>query len=259
METKKSNNSKMGESFAIGSKIGYMNKLYEIVENNYCGNCSISDICCNSDVSSNNIDNILSRDERINIFGECSPIKRKDRKSVVFKEISSNDDVYDVEVLYKNDKELLPIRINIPSGYTIDIENSDLANNIIKFKSKWLTLEQIYNTAKVTNYHTCLSEIKDSTGDKICKFREKLVALANLMDIVRYFNGNWNFDFEKDTHGYAIAFYYNTTEYPQYHVVAINSISDIYYGNPVFKNEADAQYVIDNPNFREVLDNIFKV
>lgn len=32
-----------------------------------------------------------------------------------------------------------------------------------------------------------------------------------------------------------------------------------YYGNPVFKNEADAQYVIDNPNFRDILDIIFKL
>lgn len=37
------------------------------------------------------------------------------------------------------------------------------------------------------------------------------------------------------------------------------SATDVYYGNPVFKNEADVKYVIDNPNFREVLDKIFKV
>lgn len=90
MPTKRSSNYKIGESFAIGYKIDYMNKLYEIVENTYCENCSISDICCNSDISSNNIDNVLSRDERVKIFGECSPIKRKDRKSVVFKEIPIN-------------------------------------------------------------------------------------------------------------------------------------------------------------------------
>lgn len=29
--------------------------------------------------------------------------------------------------------------------------------------------------------------------------------------------------------------------------------------NIMFKNEADVQYVIDNPNFRDILDNIFKV
>lgn len=122
METRKNNDIKeFGESFAIGSKIDYMNKLYEIVENKYCVNCSISDICCNSDVSNNNNNNVLSRDERVRIFGECSPIKRKDRKSVIFKEIpADDDDVYDVEVLYKNDKELLPIRINIPYNFPLN-------------------------------------------------------------------------------------------------------------------------------------------
>lgn len=41
--------------------------------------------------------------------------------------------------------------------------------------------------------------------------------------------------------------------------VCINSDTDMYFGNIMFKNETDAKYVIDNPNFREVLDNIFKV
>lgn len=35
--------------------------------------------------------------------------------------------------------------------------------------------------------------------------------------------------------------------------------TDMYFGNIMFKNEADVQYVIDNPNFRDILDNIFKV
>ena len=44
-----------------------------------------------------------------------------------------------------------------------------------------------------------------------------------------------------------------------YQIVHINSDTDMYFGNIMFKNEADAQYVIDNPNFRDILDNIFKV
>ena len=215
-------------------------------------NCSISDICCNSDVSNNNIDNVLSRDERIKIFGECSPIKRKDRKSVVFKEISTYNDVYDVEVLYKNDKELLPIRINIPSGYTIDIENTDLANNIIKFKRKWLSLEQLYKLAKENNHVTHRDSIKDFSNSK-------LVSLANLMDIARYFNGNWKYRNRGDNDGYMIAYDKTRTEEDAYQVVHINSDTDMYFGNIMFKNEADAKYVIDNPNFRTILDTIFKV
>lgn len=260
------------KEFAIGTKIKYDGKLYEVVEGKYCDNCSIATICANSDKTDANPIKVLSKNKRLSVFGECSGIVRSDGKSVVFKEVSSNEealaneevssneeDVYDIEVLYKNNKELLPIRINIPSGYAIDIENSDLANNIIKFKSKWLSLKQLYKLAKDNNYHTCLSEIKDSTGDKTCEFREKLVALANLMDIARYFNGNWKYRNRGDNNGYMIAYDKTRTEEDGYQVVCINSDTDMYFGNIMFKNEADAKYVIDNPNFRDILDNIFKV
>ena len=240
------------KEFAIGTKIEYNGKLYEVVEQNLCDNCSIANICSNNDVAKNDSDNLLSRDKRISIFGECSPICRTDRKSVVFKEIPADDDVYDVEVLYKNDKELLPIRINIPSGYTIDIENSDLANNIIKFKRKWLSLEQLYKLAKESNHVTHRDSIKYFSDSK-------LVALANLMDIARYFNGDWKYRTRGDNDGYMIAYDKTRTEEDSYQVVHINSDTDMYFGNIMFKNEADAKYVIDNPNFRSILDVIFKV
>ena len=115
----------------------------------------------------------------------------------------------------------------------------------------------MYNMAKATNYHTYLSEIKDSTDDKTCEVREKLIALANLMDIAKYFNGNWKYDFTKECVGYSIV-YCKFAEEPHYSVREINNSGYTYYGNPVFKNEADAQYVIDNPNFRNILDKIFK-
>ena len=88
MQTRKNNDTK---EFAIGTKIGYNGKLYEVVEQKFCNECSLKNICPNNDiVTNNNSDNLLSRDERINVFGECSPIKRIDNKSVVFKEITIN-------------------------------------------------------------------------------------------------------------------------------------------------------------------------
>lgn len=262
MPTNKSNNNKIGKAFAIGTNIEYNGKSYEVTESNQCCDCSLAAICSSNDKSSN-IKGDLLREERIKIFGECSSIKRPDTKSVVFVEVpnTSKEEYYKVIPLYIDDKsiQLRPVEFDLPNGYEIDKENSDLSKGIIKFKNKWLTIEQLYKLAKNNNYHTCLSEIKNSTGYKTSEVREKLIALSNLMDIANYFNGDWKFDSEKDTQGYAIAFYYNTTEYPQYNVIAIHSTSDIYYGNPIFKNEADAQYVIDNPNFRDILDNIFKV
>lgn len=250
------NNNEVGKSFAIGTKIEDDGKLYEVTESNQCCDCSLAAICSSNDKSSN-IKGDLLREERIRIFGECSSIRRPDKKSVVFVKIAkdtSDELSHTVIPLFTDDRhiQLRPVEFDLPNGYKIDVEASDLTKGIVRFKRKWLTLEQIYKLAKENDYITNRSAIKEFRDDK-------LAALANLMDIARYFNGNWKFDSEKDTHGYAIAFYYNTTEYPQYNVIAINSTSDIYYGNPVFKNEADAQYVIDNPNFRNILDKIFKV
>ncbi len=252
MPTKRNNNNK-GKEFAIGTKIEYNDKLYEVARGKYCYDCSIASICSSNDITSGSrICDVLSRDKRLSIFGECSSITRDDNISVVFKEIPKNINLNIIQPLVKTDNTVEALQIKAPTNFEIDVEASDLEKGVIKFKSKWLTLEQLYKLAKNNVYFTNRDAIKDFCNDKI-------VVLANLMDIARYFNGDWNFDSEKDTHGYAIAFYYNTTEYPQYNVVAINSTSDIYYGNPVFKNKADAQYVIDNPNFRHILDTIFKV
>lgn len=77
------------KEFAIGTKIEYNGKLYEVVRDKYCDNCSIANICSNNDkTSGNNITGVLSRDKRIIIFGECSKIHRSDNTPIVFKEIS---------------------------------------------------------------------------------------------------------------------------------------------------------------------------
>ena len=255
------NNNEVSKSFAIGTKIEYMNKLFEVTESNQCCDCSLATICSSSNISaSDRNDDALSREEKINIFGECSSLRRPDTKSVVFVEVPTTKEqyVYNCNPLYKTNNELMPILIDLPNGYVIDKEHSDFDKGIIAFKNKWLTLEQLYKSAKDNNYYTYLSEIKDSTDDKICEIREKLIALSNLMDIARYFNGDWYYRTRGDNSGYMIAYDKTRTEEDAYQVVHINSDTDMYFGNIMFKNKADAQYVIDNPNFREVLDTIFK-
>lgn len=256
------NKNELGKAFAVGTKIEYNGKSYEVIESDSCVDCSIASICSSSNISGGiDIGSTLFRDKRINIFGECSSLKRPDTKSVVFIEIPKDDskdnskyEYYKISPLwvYNNPTQLRPIELVLPNGHEIDVESSDLSKGIIRFKRKWLSLEQLYKIAKESNHITHRDAIKHFTNIK-------LVALANLMDIARYFNGDWNFNSKKDNHGFAITSYYKTTGYPHYNVIAIDSTSDIYYGNPVFKNEADAQYVIDNPNFRDILDNIFKV
>lgn len=262
------NNNEVSQSFAIGTKIEYMNKLFEVTESNQCCDCSLATICSNSDISAGDRnDDVLSRDKRINIFGECSSLRRPDSKSVVFVEVpkdkskdDSKDEYYKIIPLWidNNPTQLRPIKFVLPKDYVIDKEHSDLDKGIIRFKNKWLTLEQMYNVAKATNYHTYLSEIKDSTADKSYTVRNKLIALANLMDITNYFNGGWEYDVTEEVVGYSIA-YYKFVEKPHYSVCKLDNSVYTYYGSPVFKNEADAQYVIDNPNFKDILDKIFKM
>ena len=145
----------------------------------------------------------------------------------------------------------MPIQIDLPNGYIIDKDNSDFIKGIICFKNNWLTLEQLHNIMRENNismyYDNCMNFAPN-----------KLLALANLMDIARYFNGDWNYNTNVSDIGYSIA-YDDSTKEPCYVTRIENSDTDIYYGNVVFKNEADAQYVIDNPNFRDILDKIFKV
>ena len=77
------------KEFDIGTKIEYDGKLYVVIQGKYCNDCSIVSICYGNDITSGNkISDVLSRDQRINIFGECSKIHRNDNTPIVFKEIS---------------------------------------------------------------------------------------------------------------------------------------------------------------------------
>ena len=253
-------NSERGKAFDIDTKIEYMNKLYEVRESNSCCDCSLATICSSSDISAGDRNNdTLSRDKRINIFGECSSLRRLDKKSVVFVEIPKDDskdnskyEHYKISPLwvYNNPTQLRPIEVVLPNGHEIDVESSDLSKGIIRFRRKWLTIEQLYKLAKENNHITHRDSIKHFSDSK-------LVALANLMDIARYFNGDWKYDVTKEVVGYSIA-YYKFVEKPHYSVCKLDNSVYTYYGSPVFKNKADAQYVIDNPNFRSILDVIFK-
>lgn len=72
-----SNRSKneIGKTFAIGTKIEYMNKLYEVTESDSCCDCSLATICSSSDISAGDRnDDALSRDKRINI---CDKLEKE--------------------------------------------------------------------------------------------------------------------------------------------------------------------------------------
>lgn len=205
----------------IGEIFTYNGKTYKVVETSACKDCAFKVRLCRTLAS---------------ITGTCVPGERTDNASVSFKEIKN------MEI---NNNQLT---IDIPEGMEIDLKNSNLAKGIIKFRDKWLTLERIHGSAKEDCYLTNRCGIKDYHNNK-------LVAIANLMDIARYFNGDWSYNADDEkTMDYAI--YYST--HGVYRYTALSPQASVYYGIPMFKNEIDAQYVIDNPNFRDILDAIYK-
>lgn len=201
----------------IGEVFIYNGKTYQVVEGSTCEGCAFKGNCLS-----------------IKLLGRCSYTNRTDKTGIIFKEI--------------NNMENNQLTINIPEGMEIDLKNSDLTKGVIKFRDKWLTLERIHESTKEDCYLTNRCGIKDYHNNK-------LVAIANFMDIVKYFNGDWSYNADDEkTMGYAI--YYST--HGVYRCTALSPQARVYYGIPVFKNKADTQYVIDNPNFRSILDAIYK-
>ena len=206
----------------IGKIFTYNGKMYQVVKSDICENCAFRENDCS-----------ILRSH----IGLCVSSIRTDKTNIMFKEINNME--------IKNNQ----LTIDIPEGMEIDTENSSLAEGIIKFKSKCITYSKIinsFNSITNTNVYIHSSDTK------------ALKAIAQLMNIAKYYNGDWNYNANSDECGYMIAYDKTTTEICSYQVININADTDMYFGNVMFKNKADAQYVIDNPNFRAILNAIYK-
>lgn len=158
---------------------------------------------------------------------------REDNKNIIFKEIK------DMEI---KDNQLT---INIPDGMEIDLQNCDFNTGVIKFKKKELRYEDIENSLDLEGNRTGIP-VDDNNAFKLC-------ATDRLMNIARYYNGDWKPDW-KNPDSLKFSIWYDTLREKYDIEFCGGSVrNDVY-----FKNKNDAQAVIDNPNFREILDEIFK-
>ena len=162
-----------------------------------------------------------------------------------------------------NNMETKEIKINVPEGYEIDEENSTF--ECIKFKpiKKELTYEDVAEELFSKNMFT--SDIKgkilwtSSYGAKLDKNNttnrkqlERLFALNQLLNIAEYYNKKSPKE-EKKIH--CINFDKRNLEY----FIQDYTSSIVVRGLiPIFNNKEDAKAVIDNPNFKEILDLIYK-
>lgn len=202
----------------IGETFEYQGKTYKVAEFDDCRNCAFIHINCSSLRS---------------ITGNCMDFLRNDGANVKFEEVK------DMEI---KDNQLT---INIPEGMEIDTENSDFKAGVIKFKKKELRYEDIEASLDLEGNRTGIPA-DDNNAFKLC-------AIDRLMNIARYYNGDWKPDW-KNPDSLKFYIWYDTIREKYDIEFSGGSVrNDVY-----FKNKKDAQAVIDNHNFREILDAIFK-
>lgn len=134
------------------------------------------------------------------------------------------------------------LTINIPRGMEIDVENSDLKTGVIMFKKKFINFNDVWSAIIAKGDY---SEAK--------KNQDKLDAINKLMNIASYYNGDWKPDW-----GNIVEKKYFIIKSDRPERLFVDSRLESNYGCVYFRSEADAQAVIDNPNFRSILDEIFK-
>lgn len=132
--------------------------------------------------------------------------------------------------------------LNIPKGMEVDVEKSDLKAGIIAFKKKLFSYEDVIATLIDRGLSPVVANVNNSNVKKI-------VALDKLMNIAKCYNGDWKPDWNSKEYKHNIM---RTNEY------GITSCGNYNEGAIYFKNKEDAQAVIDNPNFRSILDAIYK-
>ena len=225
---------KLGEVFTCNGK------LYQVVKGFSCNGCAF--------IKNGNcylVDKLL---------GPCAYTERTDKTSVIFKKIKGME--------IKNNQ----LTIDIPEGYEIDKENSTF--ECIKFKpiKKYLTYKEIaeklnkdicffIEKGEIQSYAQYASYDNPGVANSYRQI-EKILAINQLMNIAKYYNGDWKPDWNnKSTYKYVIQYNEIENKHTHYSVdydVCLNRCC-VY-----FKNEKDAQEVIDNPNFRDILDTIYK-
>lgn len=163
----------------------------------------------------------------------------------------------------ENNMETKEIKIDVPEGYEIDKENSTF--ECIKFKpiKKNLTYEDVTEELFGDTYYfinrrgrvlfteeQIAKEDKNNATNK--KQLERLLALNQLLNIAEYYNKKSPKEGEKI---YCIDFEKSSSEYFVQEDICPTIVCGLI---PTFNNHADAKAVVKDPNFKEILDLVYK-
>lgn len=202
----------------VGEIFTYKGKTYQVVKDRMCEDCGFTYSVCES---------------LQDILGNCCITTRTDSTSVIFKEINNME--------IKNNQ----LTIDIPEGMNIDIVNSDLTKGVIKFKPKDITYNEIEKILNIKNTFTGIIANEDN--------KHRLFAIDSLMNIAKYYNKDWKPNWNNRVENKYFIIWNNECKTYWVDYNRNSGLSVVY-----FKNKEDAQSVIDNPNFRSILDEIYK-
>lgn len=203
----------------VGEKFTYADKTYKVLTKDTCEECAFhSKEFCKANKK---------------VTGLCCSLYREDNISVLFKEIEN------IKIMNNQ------ISIKIPEGMEVDIENCNLAKNVIRLKKKDITYDAINIALDLEGSLTGIIVHKD--------YIYKLSAIDKLMTIAKYYNGNWKPDW-KDNNSVKYYIYYSITSNCYKIGTSISYNENCVY----FKKRKYAELIISNSNFKDILDTIYK-
>ena len=160
--------------------------------------------------------------------------------------------------------EIKELKIQVPEGYEIDKENSTFECINFKLIKKNITYKDVsnklfgdiekiyYYTDSCGDIQYCqTTNVEDENNATTVKQLKRILALNQLLNIAEYYNNIHNSN--NETHFYIV--FYPHTQYSIYQNKYVCVRDGII---PLFNRKEDEQAVIDNPNFREILDTIYK-
>lgn len=158
--------------------------------------------------------------------------------------------------------ETKELKVQVPEGYEIDKENSTFEHIRFKPIKKDITYKDVCNALFVNDtYFTsdrgCIHKgarwdteiIPDKNIATTEKQLKKLLALNQLLNIAEYYN---------KLHGNGVNSVIKYDKIKQIYVVTEAFTMYTKGIRAIFNKTDDAQSVIDNPNFREILDTVYK-
>ena len=156
--------------------------------------------------------------------------------------------------------ETKEFKVQIPEGYEIDRENSTFECIKFKLAKKYITYKDVCNKlfknfqgylisgyGQIDDFSYESDKFEPNSATNI-KQLDRLLALNQLLNITEYYNRQ-HVKFDKC---YTILYYnkkYKTAEVSPFYSFGLK---------PIFNRMEDVQEVIDNPDFKEILDMVYK-